>query len=162
VPGRIEGFRGSRAAPLVVVDYAHTPQALAAALDALRAHASGKLICVFGCGGDRDRGKRPLMAAAAVMRADALIITDDNPRSEAPGAIVEDILAGLTAGGRAAARVIHDRGKAIEAAIAGAGADDVVLIAGKGHEDYQIYGRERRRFSDRAFVAARVGAERRA
>ncbi|MDB5985383.1 MAG: UDP-N-acetylmuramoyl-L-alanyl-D-glutamate--2,6-diaminopimelate ligase [Nevskia sp.] len=162
VPGRIEGFRGPRAAPLVVVDYAHTPQALAAALDALRAHTSGKLICVFGCGGDRDRGKRPLMGAAAAERADMLIVTDDNPRSEAPGAIVEDILAGLTADGRAATRVIHDRGKAIKAAIAAASADDVVLIAGKGHEDYQIYGSERRSFSDRAFVAALLGAEPRA
>ncbi len=160
VPGRIEGFRGKRAAPLVVVDYAHTPQALAQVLDALRAHTTGRLICVFGCGGDRDRGKRPLMGAAAGARADALIVTDDNPRGEAPEAIVDEILAGLHFG--ASPRVIHDRALAIETAVREAGPDDVVLVAGKGHEDYQIYGDERRHFSDRAFVAKLLGTEARA
>jgi len=158
VPGRIEGFRGPLAAPLVVVDYAHTPQALEQILRAVRAHCLGTLTCVFGCGGDRDRGKRPLMAAAAAAGADRLIVTDDNPRSEDPALIVADILAGVPTG--RACEVIHDRGCAIDAAIAAAGADDVVVVAGKGHEDYQIYGAERRTFSDRAHVAHRLGLER--
>jgi UDP-N-acetylmuramoyl-L-alanyl-D-glutamate--2,6-diaminopimelate ligase len=114
--------------------------------------------CVFGCGGDRDRGKRPLMGAAAAQAADRVIVTDDNPRGEDPRIIVEEILTGLTAGGRARMRVIHDRARAIEAAVREAGADDVVVVAGKGHEDYQLYGAERRAFSDRAFVAQLVGS----
>lgn len=157
VPGRIEGFQREAGQPLVVVDYAHTPQALAQVLAALRPHAQGRLVCVFGCGGDRDRGKRPLMAAAAAAGADALIVTDDNPRSEAPEAIVAAILAGLPAA--APVRVIHDRAEAIRRAIAEAKAGDVVLVAGKGHEDYQIYGRERRAFSDRALVVQLLGLE---
>lgn len=156
VPGRIEGYRGPKAQALVVVDYAHTPEALAQILKAVRAHTQNKLWCVFGCGGDRDRGKRPLMGAAAAKFADALIITDDNPRSEKPEAIVAEIKAGLPSGH--AARVIHDRAQAITAAVHEAGADDVVVVAGKGHEDYQIYGTEVRSFSDRAFVAELVGA----
>jgi UDP-N-acetylmuramoyl-L-alanyl-D-glutamate--2,6-diaminopimelate ligase len=155
VPGRIEGFRGPGARPLVVVDYAHTPQALAQVLQAARAHCKGTLWCVFGCGGDRDRGKRPLMGAAAAKGADRVIVTDDNPRSEDPAAIVREIQTGFPSG--FTARVIHDRAKAIDAAVSEAGADDVVVVAGKGHEDYQLYGAERRSFSDRAFVAGRVG-----
>lgn len=162
VPGRIEGFKGPKAAPLVVVDYAHTPEALAQILKAVRAHCSGRLICVFGCGGDRDRGKRPLMGAAAEQGADTAIVTDDNPRSEDPRAVVDEILAGLTASGRAAMRVIHDRAEAIRVAVAEAGASDVVVIAGKGHETTQTVGTEVRQFSDRAFVAALVGVEARA
>lgn len=154
VPGRIEAFRAERG-PLVVVDYAHTPQALDAVLRAVRAHAGGRLICVFGCGGDRDRGKRPLMGAAAVRGADVVIVTDDNPRSESPAVIATEIVAGLPAG--SAVRVIHDRADAIRTAIAEAAEGDVVLVAGKGHEDYQLYGSERRSFSDRAFVAAQLG-----
>ena len=155
VPGRIEGFRGPAARPLVVVDYAHTPQALAQVLQAVRAHCTGTLWCVFGCGGDRDRGKRPLMGAAAARNADQLIVTDDNPRSEDPAAIVRGIQAGFPAGLKA--RVIHDRARAIETAVGAAAADDVVVVAGKGHEDYQLYGRERRSFSDRAFAAQLTG-----
>ena len=155
VPGRIEGFRGPAAAPLVVVDYAHTPQALEQVLAAVRAHAKGKLYCVFGCGGDRDRGKRPLMGAAAAQRADIVVITDDNPRSEKPEAITAEIQAGLPNG--FPARIIHDRATAITTAVREAGKDDVVLIAGKGHETYQIYGSEVRDFSDRAFVRGLVG-----
>lgn len=155
VPGRIEAFRGPKAAPLVVVDYAHTPQALEQILKAVRAHAAGKLWCVFGCGGDRDRGKRPLMGAAAAAQADMLVVTDDNPRSESPDAITAEILQGIPA--HKAARVIHDRAEAIRTAIAMAAADDVVVIAGKGHEDYQIVGKQRRSFSDRSFVADLVG-----
>jgi UDP-N-acetylmuramoyl-L-alanyl-D-glutamate--2,6-diaminopimelate ligase len=157
VPGRIEGFRGPLAAPLVVVDYAHTPQALQQVLAALRAHTAGKLWCVFGCGGDRDRGKRPLMGRAAAELADVAIVTDDNPRSESPAAIVDEILAGIPAGLRGKVSVEHDRAAAIERAVRAAAASDMVLVAGKGHEDYQLYGRERRSFSDRAHVALLTG-----
>ncbi|MGH8561775.1 MAG: UDP-N-acetylmuramoyl-L-alanyl-D-glutamate--2,6-diaminopimelate ligase, partial [Nevskiales bacterium] len=142
VPGRMQAIRVKDRQPLVAVDYAHTPEALGQALRAMRAHCRGELTVVFGCGGDRDRGKRPLMAAAAVEYADCLIITDDNPRSEDPQAIMRDILAGLPAGTRIT--VEHDRARAIAQALAGAGPRDAVLVAGKGHEDYQIYGRERR------------------
>lgn len=156
VPGRIEGFRGPKAKALMVIDYAHTPEALAQILQAVRAHTSKRLWCVFGCGGDRDRGKRPLMAAAAAQYADQVIVTDDNPRSESPQDIVTEILAGLPAGYRA--RVIHDRAEAIAVAAHGAEEGDVVVVAGKGHEDYQIYGSEVRNFSDRTYVAGLVGA----
>lgn len=156
VPGRIEGYRGAKALPLVVVDYAHTPQALEQILKAVRAHTTGKLWCVFGCGGDRDRGKRPLMAAAAAKYADEVMITDDNPRSESPEAIVAEIKAGLP--DASLARVIHDRAQAITETVRAAGKDDAVVVAGKGHEDYQIYGADVRQFSDRTFVAGLVGA----
>ena len=166
VPGRIEGFRAPKsiagAAPLVVVDYAHTPQALGQVLQALRAHTTGKLICVFGCGGDRDRGKRPLMGRAAAELADVAIVTDDNPRGEIPADIVAEILGGIPAEMLGRVSVQHDRARAIEQAVHNAGAGDVVLVAGKGHEDYQIYGSERRDFSDRAFVAKLLGMEPRA
>ncbi|HTU66981.1 MAG TPA: UDP-N-acetylmuramoyl-L-alanyl-D-glutamate--2,6-diaminopimelate ligase [Steroidobacteraceae bacterium] len=150
-PGRMETFGGT-AAPLVIVDYAHTPDALRKALAAARAHCPGRLIAVFGCGGDRDPGKRPMMGAIAAELADDVVITDDNPRTEAPDAIVADIAAGIPAG--KPFRVEHDRGAAIRAAIAMAGDADVVVVAGKGHEDYQVYGRERRAFSDQAVVRA--------
>lgn len=164
VPGRIEGFRGPRAAPLVVVDYAHTPAALRQVLQAMRAHTRGVLHVVFGCGGDRDRGKRPLMGAAALALADRVTVTDDNPRSESPQAIVADILAGLGLQAPQAAmpQVIHDRRAAVTSAIAASGPDDVVVIAGKGHEDYQIYGSQTCVFSDRALVAELLGVEVRA
>jgi len=147
------------AAPLVVVDYAHTPQALEAILKAVRAHTAGQLWCVFGCGGDRDRGKRPLMGAAAAKFADRLIVTDDNPRSEDPAAIVAEILAGIPRLRPHALPITveHDRAEAITAAVRGAAREDVVVVAGKGHEDYQIYGSDRRDFSDRAYVAQLVG-----
>jgi UDP-N-acetylmuramoyl-L-alanyl-D-glutamate--2,6-diaminopimelate ligase len=156
VPGRIEGFRGPKARPLVVVDYAHTPEALGQILQSVRAHTERRLWCVFGCGGDRDRGKRPLMAAAAARHADQVIITDDNPRSESPQAIVAEIRAGLPEG--YLARVIHDRAEAIGVAVHGADEGDVVVVAGKGHETTQTYGTEVREFSDRAYVAQLVGA----
>ncbi len=146
-PGRMEGFSVGPAGPMLVVDYAHTPDALNKVLAALRAHTGGRLWCVFGCGGDRDPGKRPLMAAAAEALADRIIITDDNPRTEDPDRIVAMLSGALT--GRVPARIERDRGKAIAAAAAEARPGDVVLIAGKGHEDYQIYGTERRHFSDR-------------
>jgi UDP-N-acetylmuramoyl-L-alanyl-D-glutamate--2,6-diaminopimelate ligase len=145
-PGRMETLRGAAGKPLVVIDYAHTPDALANALEVLRNHARRKIWCIFGCGGDRDAGKRPLMGAVAVANADVVILTDDNPRNEDPEAITAAILAGVD---KDSVRVIHDRATAIATAIGEAGADDIVLIAGKGHEDYQIYGASRREFSDR-------------
>ncbi|HLA72180.1 MAG TPA: UDP-N-acetylmuramoyl-L-alanyl-D-glutamate--2,6-diaminopimelate ligase [Steroidobacteraceae bacterium] len=150
-PGRMETFGGTNA-PLAVVDYAHTPDALRKALSAARAHCKGRLAVVFGCGGDRDAGKRPLMGAIAAELADDILLTDDNPRTEAPQSIVAGIAAGIPAG--SAFRIEHDRARAIGAALDGAGADDVVLIAGKGHEDYQVYGREKRAFSDSQVVRA--------
>jgi len=153
-PGRMETF-GGKNAPLAVVDYAHTPDALRKALSAARAHCRGRLAVVFGCGGDRDAGKRPLMGAIAAELADDILITDDNPRTEAPQAIVADIAAGIPAG--SAFRIEHDRARAIGAALDAAGANDVVLIAGKGHEDYQVYGHEKRAFSDRQVVLATLG-----
>ncbi|HEY5263723.1 MAG TPA: UDP-N-acetylmuramoyl-L-alanyl-D-glutamate--2,6-diaminopimelate ligase [Steroidobacteraceae bacterium] len=134
-----------RGQPMAVVDYAHTPDALAKALGALREHCRGKLWCVFGCGGDRDPGKRRMMGAVADELADEIIVTDDNPRSENPQAITRAIEAGIKS---RSVRVIHDRGEAIATALRQASPLDVVLIAGKGHEDYQIYGETRRKFSD--------------
>jgi UDP-N-acetylmuramoyl-L-alanyl-D-glutamate--2,6-diaminopimelate ligase len=154
-PGRMETFGGGRA-PLAVVDYAHTPDALRKALAAARAHAKGRLLVVFGCGGDRDPGKRPLMGEVAAELADDIVITDDNPRTEAPAAIVQGIAAGIPAG--RPYRIEHDRGLAIREAIFIAGEGDVVLVAGKGHEDYQIYGNERRSFSDQKVVAGALAA----
>ncbi len=146
-PGRMEIVAGDAPArPLAVVDYAHTPDALAKALAALREHCRGLLWCVFGCGGDRDPTKRAVMGDIADRLADRIIVTDDNPRTEDPAVITRAILAGVT---RQQAQVIADRAAAIAAALNQAGADDIVLIAGKGHEDYQIYGRTRRAFSDR-------------
>jgi UDP-N-acetylmuramoyl-L-alanyl-D-glutamate--2,6-diaminopimelate ligase len=146
-PGRMEVIESKGPGkPLAVIDYAHTPDALAKALRAVREHCRGALWCVFGCGGDRDPGKRPLMGGIADELADQIIVTDDNPRSESPQSITGSIMAGIT---RHPSRVIHDRGEAIATALSEAAADDVVLIAGKGHEDYQIYGEARRSFSDR-------------
>lgn len=154
-PGRMESFGGEAGAPLVIVDYAHTPDALDKALAAARAHASGRLGVVFGCGGDRDPGKRPLMGEIAARRADRVWITDDNPRTELPAAITADIARGVPAG--LPVRIEHDRAAAIRGALAEAGPGDVVLIAGKGHEDYQEVGRTRRPFSDQAIVRAALG-----
>ncbi len=150
-PGRMERFGGDRHAPLVAVDYAHTPDALEKALQALRAHTTGRLWCVFGCGGDRDRGKRPLMGAIAAELADELVVTDDNPRGESPARIVADILEGTGSG---VVRVIHDRATAIATAVLAAAPGDSVLVAGKGHESVQIVGLEQRPFSDAAAVTA--------
>ncbi len=136
VRGRLERAAITRADAPVYVDYAHTPDAIEAALDALRPHASGRLILVFGAGGDRDQAKRPEMGRVAAAKADVLIITDDNPRGEDP-ATIRDAIAAAAPG----ARVIGDRRAAIAAAIAEARADDIVCIAGKGHEQGQIVGR---------------------
>jgi UDP-N-acetylmuramoyl-L-alanyl-D-glutamate--2,6-diaminopimelate ligase len=189
--GRMEVFGGQGSAPVGIVDYAHTPDALAKALQAARLHCSGKLRVVFGCGGDRDAGKRPLMGRVAAELADDVIVTDDNPRTENPARIIADILAGMpnkpatgdgvgatTAGGAGAAmggrpgatagdpvgaiagaariHIEHDRALAIQTALRRSGPGDVVLIAGKGHEDYQIYGTTRRPFRDQSVVSAEL------
>ncbi|MCW4151658.1 UDP-N-acetylmuramoyl-L-alanyl-D-glutamate--2,6-diaminopimelate ligase [Halomonas sp. 18H] len=149
VPGRMEVVSDDRG-PTVVIDYAHTPDALENALEALRLHLpdQGKLWCLFGCGGDRDPGKRPLMAAAVERHADIAVVTDDNPRSESPAAIREQILAGLSETTRSRAQVHEGRAAAIRAVIQSADADDVILIAGKGHETYQEVAGVRHPFSD--------------
>ena len=144
-PGRLERFGGANGVR-VVVDYAHTPDALANALTALRPHVAGDLICVFGCGGDRDSGKRPEMAREAEKLADRVVVTDDNPRSEDPRAIAQDILAGFS--DSAQVSVIHDRAEAIQSAIRSATPNDLVLIAGKGHEAYQEIAGQKYPFSD--------------
>ena len=154
-PGRME-MVSAPSRPTAIIDYAHTPDALAKALRAARAHCAGRLSVVFGCGGDRDAGKRPQMGRIAAELADDVTVTDDNPRTEDPARIVADILAGLGTG--TAARVEHDRAAAIRGALARAQAGDVVLIAGKGHEDYQIIGRQRRAFSDRDVARASLDA----
>jgi UDP-N-acetylmuramoyl-L-alanyl-D-glutamate--2,6-diaminopimelate ligase len=143
VPGRME-LVDANAAPSVVVDYAHTPDALEKALQALRVHCQGKLWAVFGCGGDRDIGKRAEMGSIAQACADQVIITSDNPRSEDPQQIIDHIIQGTSR----EVVVEPDRRAAIRQAILGADKNDVVLIAGKGHEDYQILGAQRLPFSD--------------
>ncbi|MBQ4833850.1 UDP-N-acetylmuramoyl-L-alanyl-D-glutamate--2,6-diaminopimelate ligase [Pseudoalteromonas sp. MMG010] len=149
VAGRMQAFSAADK-PTCVVDYAHTPQALALALQALQHHVPGGVSCVFGCGGDRDKGKRVLMAQAAEQFANKVIITSDNPRSENPDDIIADVVKGLD--NPQHAHLEADRGAAIAYAIDNAAADEVVLIAGKGHEDYQIIGDQRIDFCDRQFV----------
>lgn len=152
VPGRMERFDLGTGRPLAVVDYAHTAGALDEVLRSLRVHCTGKLWCVFGAGGDRDRGKRPLMAAAAETHADRVVLTDDNPRTEDPQRIMSDICTGFQHPERVA--VEHNRGNAINDALQEAGPDDIVLIAGKGHETVQIIGTKAVPFSDRERVMA--------
>jgi UDP-N-acetylmuramoyl-L-alanyl-D-glutamate--2,6-diaminopimelate ligase len=143
--GRMQRLGGTRQ-PLVVVDYAHTPDALEKVLEALRPHVEGRLLCLFGCGGDRDRGKRPLMAAVVERLADGVLVTDDNPRGEAPEQIFSDIRAGFAAPERV--QFVHGRGQAIAQLIAAASPADVLVLAGKGHEDYQEINGVRQPFSD--------------
>ncbi len=147
VPGRMQHIKAVAGQPLVVVDYAHTPDALQHALEALRVHCAGRrLWCVFGCGGDRDRGKRPLMGSVAEQMADQIVLTDDNPRSEDSAAIIEDIRGGIQEIEKL--HIETERRAAIAYAIEHAGASDVVLVAGKGHEDYQLIGEECLPFDD--------------
>jgi UDP-N-acetylmuramoyl-L-alanyl-D-glutamate--2,6-diaminopimelate ligase len=146
VPGRMEVFRIKRG-PTLVVDYAHTPDALLKALTALRAHAKGRLVCVFGCGGDRDRGKRATMGEIAALHSDRVVLTNDNPRTEDPDSIIAEIRAGMPSD--AAVEIETDRSTAIRAAAADCGPDDIVLIAGKGHETVQIIGAQRLPYCDR-------------
>ncbi len=149
VPGRMErvvvGDGGGD--PAVLVDYAHTPDGLANALAACRPFTAGRLICVFGCGGDRDRSKRPQMGAIAAQLADRVVVTSDNPRTEDPLSILNDVVAGISAGTDLVVEV--DRARAIALGIAAAEPCDLVLIAGKGHEDYQILGTTKIHFDDR-------------
>ncbi|MCU7811281.1 MAG: UDP-N-acetylmuramoyl-L-alanyl-D-glutamate--2,6-diaminopimelate ligase, partial [Candidatus Thiodiazotropha sp. (ex Notomyrtea botanica)] len=149
VPGRMQLFSGDEK-PSVVVDYAHTPDALEKALQATRIHCDGRLFVVFGCGGDRDRGKRPQMGALAEQLADVVFVTDDNPRSESSAEIIQQILAGMRH--PETAQIKSDRGLAIRQAIEMARPGDMVLIAGKGHEDYQLIGERVLHFDDREQV----------
>ncbi|HSH28528.1 MAG TPA: UDP-N-acetylmuramoyl-L-alanyl-D-glutamate--2,6-diaminopimelate ligase [Thiohalobacter sp.] len=150
VPGRMEALGGSGGRPLVVIDYAHTPRALEQVLLALREHCAGHLWCIFGAGGERDPGKRPLMGAAVERLADFVMLTTDNPRHEDPTQIVVDILGGTT--DPDACYIQPDRARAIAHVLELARPNDVVLIAGKGHEDYQLIGERRLHFSDREVV----------
>lgn len=152
VSGRMSRLGGMHGVPLVVIDYAHTPDALEQALAALRPHCAGRLICVFGCGGERDAGKRPLMGEIAARLADVAIVTDDNPRGENGDAIVAQIVAGMTASPSMA--VERDRASAIGQALQLARTGDVVLIAGKGHETYQENASGKRPFDDMAVAQA--------
>ncbi|MBF0751849.1 MULTISPECIES: UDP-N-acetylmuramoyl-L-alanyl-D-glutamate--2,6-diaminopimelate ligase [unclassified Pasteurella] len=149
VRGRMEMIKVN-GKPAVIVDYAHTPDALEKALIAAREHCTGKLWCIFGCGGDRDIGKRPLMAKVAEQFADMIIVTKDNPRTEDPDKIEADIVAGFRDMNKVG--LISDREQAIEFAIQGAGENDLIVIAGKGHEEYQIIGNETLHFSDQETV----------
>ena len=153
-PGRMQRVQAT--GTTVYVDYAHTPDAIESVLRALRAHCRGKLWCVFGCGGERDAGKRPLMAKSAERLADSIVITSDNPRMEDPQKIIEEIVSGLDQ--PKLATVIEDRAAAIGWAIDQAAEADVVLIAGRGHENYQQVGAERRLFSDYAVADAALAA----
>src|SRR5690606_5680156 len=156
VAGRMNRLGGDGVRPLVVVDYAHTPDALEQALASLRAHAGARLTCVFGCGGERDRGKRPMMARIAEAHADQVVVTDDNPRGECGDAIVAGIMAGFAA--PEAVQVERDRALAIVRAIARSGAQDVVLVAGKGHEPYQEIAGVRHPFDDTEVARAALDA----
>jgi len=148
VPGRMEQVQLSPDQDIsVIVDYAHTPDSLENMLKAARPFISGQMICVFGCGGDRDRTKRPQMGRIAADLADAVYVTSDNPRTEDPQRILEDVVVGIL--GAVKPIVIGDRAAAIRAAILNAQPGDGVLIAGKGHEDYQILGTEKIHFDDR-------------
>ena len=153
VPGRMEIVSFDRAHPLVVVDYAHTPDALDKALAALRPHCRGQLACVVGCGGDRDAGKRPQMAQVATRGADRVMFTSDNPRSEPPQAIIDDMLKGIE-GMDVDVQSHVDRRAAIRAALTAAETIDTVLIAGKGHESYQEIEGVRVDFDDRSVARA--------
>jgi len=148
VPGRMERVSTAPDQDIsVIVDYAHTPDSLENVLKATRPFISGRMICVFGCGGDRDRTKRPLMGKIAAELADLAIVTSDNPRTESPERILEDIIAGIPP--EITVQVISDRALAIDTAIQTAQPGDGVIIAGKGHEDYQILGTEKIHFDDR-------------
>ena len=155
-PGRMQRVAAPPELPTVYVDYAHTPAGLEAVLQALRVHCRGRLWCVFGCGGDRDRGKRPLMGKIVQRLADHPVVTSDNPRGEEPGRIIGDVLDVMSAD----AVAIEDRAAAIAYAIHSAGAGDVVVVAGKGHEEYQLIGDRRLPFSDYACAQACLASRR--
>jgi UDP-N-acetylmuramoyl-L-alanyl-D-glutamate--2,6-diaminopimelate ligase len=153
VPGRLEVV--SRDPFTVLLDYAHTPDALETVLSTLRPLVRGRLLVLFGAGGDRDRGKRPRMGSVVARLADLAFVTSDNPRTEDPEAIIEQVVAGMAG---AQLRRIADRREAIAAALAEARPGDLLLLAGKGHESYQVVGRERRPFPEAAIVRELIGA----
>jgi UDP-N-acetylmuramoyl-L-alanyl-D-glutamate--2,6-diaminopimelate ligase len=156
VPGRMERVLVEGKEDIsVIVDYAHTPDSLENMLKAAKPFIQGNVICVFGCGGDRDRTKRPLMGKIAADLADVVVVTSDNPRTEDPQKILEDVLAGIPT--KVKPIVDIDRASAIETAILNAKAGDGVLIAGKGHEDYQILGTEKIHFDDREQARLALG-----
>lgn len=157
VPGRLERVAGLDGVT-AFVDYAHTDDALRSVISVLRPLAKKRLITVFGCGGDRDRGKRPLMAKAAEEASDVVVVTSDNPRTEDPGDIIDDILPGFADRGKV--EVDRDREKAINLAVRLAQPGDTLLVAGKGHEDYQIVGTEKRHFDDREILREAFGGKR--
>ena len=158
VPGRFEMVQCGQDF-IVAVDYAHTPDALENVLTEARKFTEERLICVFGCGGDRDRGKRPKMGGIATRLADYTVITSDNPRTEDPAAIIRDVLHGIDSGVFSEDyRVLPDRAEAIQHALEVAETGDIVIIAGKGHEDYQIIGESRNHFDDREVAARVLGA----
>jgi UDP-N-acetylmuramoyl-L-alanyl-D-glutamate--2,6-diaminopimelate ligase len=161
-PGRLEPVSAPGDGFAVLVDYAHTDDALLNVLRAVREtlEPGGRIITVFGCGGDRDRTKRPRMAAVACAHSDAVIVTSDNPRTEDPHAILRDILVGVPAGCDAAVEPVVDRAAAISRAVEMAKSGDAVIIAGKGHEDYQIVGTDRHPFDDRVVARAAIAARR--
>lgn len=154
VVGRMEKF-ANIGGPTVVVDFAHTPQALELVLSEVKKHCDGKVWCVFGCGGDRDKGKRSKMGLAASVKADYVIVTNDNPRTEDPKTITADILSGIE--NTSSVKVMLDREKAIRHSLAKAASNDWVVVAGKGHEDYQVFGKQRIAFSDRDVVRQVLG-----
>ena len=149
VAGRMEIFAQPGKAT-IVVDYAHTPDALEKSLHALRLHCRGKLVCIFGCGGDRDKGKRPIMGGIAQRLADQVVLTDDNVRSEAPQQIIHDILQGCSQAEQIL--IEHSRTQAIQRAASACSEQDIILVAGKGHENYQIIGQQSLAYDERAFV----------
>jgi len=153
--GRTEIIRGAVGQPLVVIDFAHTPDALTQVIDVIRQHCFGAITVVFGCGGDRDKGKRGEMGSAASRLANRVIVTDDNPRYEDPQAIVDEIVAGMD--DRSRVEVEHDRARAIRLAIEGAGTGDAVLVAGKGSERYQLVAGSARPFADAEIAASVMG-----
>jgi UDP-N-acetylmuramoyl-L-alanyl-D-glutamate--2,6-diaminopimelate ligase len=153
VPGRLHRVEAGRTDVTVLVDYAHTDDALANVLSALRPLAGQRLIVLFGCGGDRDRNKRPRMAGVVARYADRIVVTSDNPRTEDPKRIIDEILPGFAPGDMERVTVEPDRRKAITQAIKMAAPGDMVLLAGKGHETYQEIGRERIDFDDAAVAA---------
>jgi len=157
IHGRMNRLGGLDGLPTVVVDYAHTPDALEQALQSLQGHLQGRLFCVFGCGGERDAGKRPQMAAIAQRLADEVIVTDDNPRGEDGDRIVADILAGFS--GQDRVTVQRSRARAIGLAVKRAGAGDIILVAGKGHEPYQEVSGVRHDFDDTEVAAAALAAK---
>ena len=148
VPGRFEAIRSESNGPLVIVDYSHTPDSLERTLEFCRGLGPARLITVFGCGGDRDRGKRPIMGGIAQRLSDVCYVTSDNPRSEDPKTIIEEILVGMDTA-KEGVVVEIDRRKAIFTAIRAAEGGDLIAVCGKGHEDYQIVGSERHHFDDR-------------